>query len=131
MSADLLAKKANIAYQLSRVLYIGLLVVITLWTFIIDPPEIEYQTSVWLIRIVPLLLFITILFSRSPRSCAWLCFVVLFYFTAGVLNIFQSPDLAFGWLECIISSLLFCSAMMYVRWQYQLINRTSSQQQTL
>ncbi len=127
MSSDLLEKKTYIAHQISRGLYLTLLLVIALWTFFIDPPAIEYQSSVWLIRTVPLLLFITIVYNNAPRGYAWLCFVVLFYFTAGVLNIFQSPDMAFGWLETIISTLLFCSAMMYVRWKYQLINRAASQ----
>ncbi|WP_164880811.1 DUF2069 domain-containing protein [Aestuariirhabdus litorea] len=123
MSIDLLARKAHRAHVTSRLLYLALLVSISLWTFIIDPPKVDHLLSVWLVQAVPLLLFLPAVLSGAPKAHAWLCFVVLFYFTAGVLHTFANPYGAFGWLESILSTLLFCSSMMYVRWKYQLINR--------
>ncbi|WP_426416527.1 DUF2069 domain-containing protein [Aestuariirhabdus sp. LZHN29] len=129
MSPDPLQRNADGALLMSRVLYFAILTIITLWTFIIDPPKVDHLLSVWLVQAVPLILFLPAVLSGAPKAQAWLCFVVLFYFTAGVLNTFAAPTEAFGWLESILSALLFCSSMMYVRWKYQLINRTHTHTQ--
>ncbi|MCL6416301.1 DUF2069 domain-containing protein [Aestuariirhabdus sp. Z084] len=118
-----LQQKADYADKFSRVLYFSLLVVITMWTFVIRPPEVDNLLIIWLVQTVPLLLFLPAVLGGAPRAHAWLCFVVLFYFTAGVLNAFADPSDLFGWLESTLSALLFCSSMMYVRWKFQLINQ--------
>lgn len=57
------------------------------------------QSSIgwWLMQSLPLLLVLLRLHRPDARALQWLGFLVLFYFTAGVLQVF-SPDTAQRWL---------------------------------
>lgn len=71
----------------------------------------------WLMACVPLLLTLPGLWRRHGRSLQWLCFLVLFYFTLGVLQAF-SPDPRIHWLGLATSFLcvlLFGTAIVNLR----------------
>ena len=51
---------------------------------------------VWLIQIVPLLIFVVGLHKIKIRTYGWLCFVCLMYFTHGVLVAFDPGQASFG-----------------------------------
>jgi uncharacterized membrane protein len=71
----------------------------------------------WLMACVPLLLTLPGLLHRHGRSLQWLCFLVLFYFTLGVLQAF-SPDSRIHWLGLVTSFLcvlLFGAAIVNLR----------------
>jgi len=71
----------------------------------------------WLMACVPLLVTLPGLLRRHGRSLQWLCFLVLFYFTLGVLQAF-SPDPRIHWLGLVTSFLcvlLFGAAIVNLR----------------
>lgn len=72
---------------------------------------------IWLVRLVPLLLFLPGMLADRLRSYIWLCFVCLMYFMSAVLRIFALPQdpVTIAGLVAIVT--LFISAMMYVRWR--------------
>jgi uncharacterized membrane protein len=57
---------------------------------------------VWLIQIVPLLIFIVGLHKIKIRTYGWLCFVCLMYFTHGVLAAFDPARRVLGLVEVAI-----------------------------
>lgn len=73
---------------------------------------------IWLIQIIPLLLFVVGLHRARLRTFAWLCFVVLLYFMHGVLIAFQPQRLWFGLVEVTLCILLFVFLIVFIR-QYR------------
>lgn len=72
---------------------------------------------IWVLKILPLLLFFPGMRKDNLRSYIWLCFVCLGYFLVLVQRIFAQPDslLVIGGLVAVV--ILFIAAMMYVRWR--------------
>lgn len=73
---------------------------------------------IWLIQIMPLLLFVVGLHRARLRTFAWLCFVVLLYFMHGVIVAFQPQRLWLGLIEVTLCSLLFILLILFIR-QYR------------
>ena len=74
---------------------------------------------IWLGTLLPLLVFLPGMRRDRLRSFIWLCFVSLLYFIALVERVFASPGQVLPWLGLAAICLLFCSAMLYVRWRAQ------------
>jgi uncharacterized membrane protein len=72
---------------------------------------------IWVLKLLPLLLFLPGMLKDNLRSFIWLCFVCLGYFLILVQRIFAQPDnpLVIGGLVAVV--ILFIAAMMYVRWR--------------
>jgi uncharacterized membrane protein len=72
---------------------------------------------IWVIKLLPLLLFLPGMRKDNLRSYIWLCFVCLGYFMLLVQRVFAQPDdvLVIGGLVAVV--LLFIAAMLYVRWR--------------
>ena len=72
---------------------------------------------IWVLKLLPLLLFLPGMLKDNLRSFIWLCFVCLGYFLILVQRIFAQPDnlLVIGGLVAVV--VLFIAAMMYVRWR--------------
>lgn len=73
---------------------------------------------IWLIQIIPLLIFAVGLHRARLRTYAWLCFVVLLYFMHGVLVAFQPQRLWLGLVEVTLCCLLFVFLIVFIR-QYR------------
>jgi uncharacterized membrane protein len=58
--------------------------------------------------------------SGSARGHSWMCFVVNLYFIKGALAAYDPNRQLFGLLEMAASLAVFCSALLYVRWRFQL-----------
>jgi uncharacterized membrane protein len=72
---------------------------------------------IWLLKLVPLLLFLPGMRKDNLRSYIWLCFVCLGYFMVLIQRIFAQPGslLVISGLASVV--LLFIAAMLYVRWR--------------
>ncbi|WP_049722096.1 DUF2069 domain-containing protein [Gilvimarinus polysaccharolyticus] len=70
-----------------------------------------------LVQSVPLLLFVPGVWIAHHRTYSWLCFVILFYFTAFVVEA-MSPFANFSdYLATALTVVLFPAAMMASRWR--------------
>ncbi|MDE1462376.1 DUF2069 domain-containing protein [Spartinivicinus poritis] len=112
-------------YQINVLLLTLLLATLTLWIFVINPPSVDRPYIIWLVQIVPIAIIIPGVLKGNPRSFAWLCFIILLYFTSAVLNTYESPSELYGWIKLTLCISLFITAMMYVRCYYRL-NGTKS-----
>ena len=72
---------------------------------------------IWVLKLMPLLLFLPGMRKDNLRSYIWLCFICLGYFMILVQRIFAQPDslLVISGLVAVV--LLFIAAMLYVRWR--------------
>ena len=82
---------------------------------IFDVARFNAPWPVWIIRIIPLLLFIPSVARDNLRAVIWLCFVVLFYFISSVELVFAQPSDPVAVIGIIAVVLLFSSATLYIR----------------
>lgn len=69
----------------------------------------------WLIKSLPLLIFVPGLRARKLRTYAWLSFVVLLYFVQAVQTAFTEDARFYGIVVSVLLSLLFCALVVYIR----------------
>ncbi|MGB4246362.1 MAG: DUF2069 domain-containing protein [Pseudohongiellaceae bacterium] len=69
----------------------------------------------WLLKVVPLLIFMPGLRKRHLRTHAWLSFVVLLYFIVGVQTAFVAETRIYGIAITLLLSGLFCALVVYIR----------------
>lgn len=84
------------------------------------PGQVPAGTSIALIlgvKLLPLLIVLPGLLSSQLRAYIWLCFIVLFYFTQAVVETFLSAGAGLDWLITTLTVVMFCTAMLYVKWQ--------------
>ena len=80
---------------------------------------------IWLFKLLPLLIFLPGMLGDRLRSYLWLCFVSLGYFVSLVERQFADPGSPLAAVGLIAVSLLFCSAMLYVRWRARQLKSTA------
>ena len=110
--------KATLCWRVSVVLYVLLLVTISLDHWVIAPPAVDSPWLIFSLRIMPLIMFAPAVFTKHGRGFAWLGFVVLFYFTSGVVSGWAHQSWI-GWLLAAESLALFTSTIFFVRWYFQ------------
>ena len=73
----------------------------------------------WLIKTLPLLLFLPAVFREQARSYQWLGFLSLLYFMDGILGIMvrvvQIQFIYSGLVTVFFSLLLYCAVIIFVR----------------
>ncbi|SHE89181.1 Uncharacterized membrane protein [Microbulbifer donghaiensis] len=108
-----IAHKLQIARRLNWVCYIGLLLLFAVWNLLLPGGSFKW----WLLQTVPLLLVLPGLLKAHYRSYLWLCFILLLYITASIVDVMMPGR---GWQHgvlLVLSLTLFFSAMMTSRWQ--------------
>ena len=74
--------------------------------------------SIALLQTLPLLIFAPGLQRTRLRTYGWMSFVVLLYFTHGVLVAFRPEQLTQGLIEVLLSVALFTFLILFIR-QYR------------
>ncbi len=113
-----LSTKTRYCWQLAALLYFVLLATITLEHWLWSPPAVDRPWLIWCFRVLPLLIFLPAVVTQYGRGFIWLGFVVLFYFTSGVVSGWVYSSWA-GWLLAFESLLLFATTVLFVRWYFQ------------
>ncbi|BFM20994.1 DUF2069 domain-containing protein [Gilvimarinus japonicus] len=104
-------------YKVARWLTLGsLLALLALFCIsnIVEPTGSLFRV---LVQCVPLLLFIPGIWIGHHRTYSWLCFVILFYFTAFVVEAMSPFANLSDYLATALTVLLFPAAMMASRWR--------------
>ena len=81
---------------------------------------------IWLLKSLPLLLFLPGMIKDRLRSYIWLCFVCLGYFLVLVQRAFAEPDSLLVVSGLFAVMILFTSAMLYVRWRARELRSSSA-----
>ncbi len=69
----------------------------------------------WILKMVPLLIFAPGLRRQHLRTFAWLSFVVLLYFVVSVQTAFVEQTRLYGIVVTLELSVLFCALVVYIR----------------
>lgn len=107
----ILFKKLRIGRLVVRASYISLLVLFSLLNLINENGKI----ALWLLQIIPLLIFIPAFLRETHRTYSWLCFVALMYF-AVIIPLLMSRWLWSDWVITLLVSAMFIAAMITSRW---------------
>ena len=114
-----LQSRADLAWRLLLICVAMELIVLTLTTWWLHQEGRQPSLTIWLVRIVPLLVFVPGMLKRNLRSLAWLCFVVLMYFMIAVTEAMSPLRVWINYVEVFLSVAIFLTAMMTIRWQAQ------------
>ena len=83
---------------------------------------------IWVLKLLPLLLFLPGMRRDNLRSYIWLCFICLGYFLILVQRVFAQPDSVLVISGLVAVVILFVAAMMYVRWRARELRLSSAPQ---
>lgn len=110
---SVLLRRVSIVFWLS---YFGLILEITLNTFVWHQEGRVGGIVIWVIRAGPLLAFLPWLLARNHRTMIWLCFLLMIYFLVAVPNAMLPITVWINYVEVALVVSLFVSAMLYSRW---------------
>lgn len=119
LSRKQLTQRVFLSALATRMQLLGLILVFALWTFWINPPQGANPLVIWLVQSLLLLAFVPSILKGHSRPHIWLCFVILLYFCMGAVYAFGGSTL--GLLMALLSCGLFCTSMLYARWNSLLI----------
>ena len=95
--------------------FFGLLLYFLVSTVVMTTGITLATPVIWLIQTLPLLIFLKGLVQNNPRTYAWMCFVVLLYFTRGVLLAFDPSRRWLGGTELVLCVIMFVAMILYIR----------------
>ncbi len=104
-------KKTNRILLFTYFSYIGLLILLT-FTFIQND---DHSWKLWAFQMIPLLLVLPAMLKRYYRAHSWLCFIILAYFTAYVVEVGSPLAELTDWIGLLFSIGVFTGAMMSSR----------------
>ncbi|WNZ57736.1 DUF2069 domain-containing protein [Microbulbifer sp. JMSA004] len=109
---DSVQRKLKIALRINWICYIGMLVLFVVWNLFLEGGSL----FLWCLQTIPLLLVLPGLLKQHYRSYLWLCFILLLYITASIVDVMMPTR---GWQDgvlVVLSLILFFSSMMSSRW---------------
>lgn len=107
----------GIARWLTLGSYVGLLILIILWYFIIDPPRFVFSTILSIAYLGVLLLPAYALFKNKPRVYLWSSYLMLIFFSHAIIETYaNSEHREFAMTELVLSSMFFICATICVRY---------------
>lgn len=125
-----LKTKVLLSYVLMLGCYMTTALILLTSTFAAAPDGADITTpkywltglTVWLVKMIALLIFIPGLYRKSERTSAWLSYVSMLYFIFAVLLIYTPNAFYYGWAMSISTFLLFVFSMLYTRWKKAQLN---------
>ncbi len=96
--------------------FFGLFILLMLWNTILAPSKHFPVGLVLIFTITPLLLPFKGLLNGNLKSCTWMSYISLFYFTHGMAEVYISypPEFYYALLEVFFSLLLCAGSGFYV-----------------
>jgi uncharacterized membrane protein len=115
-----LEPRVHISRAASLFCFFGLIVLLSVYYLAIADLHGARRGVILAIELVPLLMLAPGMLSGSPRGYSWTCFVINLYFIKGAVAAYDPNRWLFGVLEMLASVAVFSSALLYVRWRFQL-----------
>ncbi len=102
-------------YLLALSSFFALFSLLMAWYTILAPSQIFPTALLLIISIPPLLLPLRGFLKGDLKSCTWLCYISLIYFTHGAVEAYANPaERSYALAELLLSFLLCLGAGMYV-----------------
>lgn len=125
-SLEWLQPRLRITRWLSLLSYLGLMALLTIATALAYDGKPMW--SLLALQLLPLLILLPGILFGNARGHAWALFAINLYFIQGVLSAFHPALTLFALLECGLTLLFFCAAMMYTRYRFQYNRRLAGEQ---
>ena len=122
-----LAPRVRLMRVLSLVCFLGLIGLLCVYYLVFANLHGARPWVILLIELVPLMIVLPGMLLGSTRGHSFTCYVINLYLIKGALAAFDPNRQLFGLLEMTVSVAVFISAMLYVRWRYQLDRRLSGE----
>lgn len=119
-SVEWLEPKVHLSRIASLICFFGLFVLLAVYYLAFADLHGARPWVILGIELVPLLLLTPGMLTGSARGHSWTCFVINLYFIKGALAVYDPNRHLFGVLEMLVSIAVFTSALLYVRWRFQL-----------
>ena len=120
-----LAPRVRLMRVLSLMCFFGLIGLLCVYYLVFANLHGARPWVILLIELVPLMIVLPGMLRGSARGHSFTCYVINLYLIKGALAAFDPNRQLFGLLEMTVSVAVFISAMLYVRWRYQLDRRLS------
>ena len=115
-----LTPRVRLMRGVSLACFFGLIGLLCAYYLIFANLHVARPWVILLIELVPLLILVPGMLKGSPRGHSFTCYVVNLYLLKGALAAFDPNRQLFGLLEIAASVAVFVSALLFVRWRYQL-----------
>ena len=122
-----LEPRVKVARALSLLAFFGLVGLLCGYYLFVADLHGARPWVILLIELVPLMFVVPGMLLGSPRGHSFTCYVVNLYLIKGALAAFDPNRQVFGLLEIAASVAVFVSALLFVRWRYQLDRRLSGE----
>ena len=122
-----LEPRVRLMRVISLVCFFGLIGLLCAYYLIFADLHGARPWVILLIELVPLMFVVPGMLMGSPRGHSFTCYVVNLYLIKGALAAFDPNRQVFGLLEIAASVAVFVSALLFVRWRYQLDRRLSGE----
>ena len=107
--------KAIVTARLTLALYLATMVILVITTFYPAPIEGVSLTLILAVKLLPLVGFIVPVYRGNNRAYIWLSFVIIFYFTQGVVSAWLSEGDIGPVITTALTFLLFTVAMIHLK----------------
>ncbi len=104
-------KKLNLILLATYIAYFGLLSLLA-YTYTVNP---NHSWKLWLFQSIPLLILLPSILRNHYRAHSVLCFIILAYFTAYVVEVGSPIGTLTDWIGLGLSIIIFSGAMMSSR----------------
>jgi len=102
-------------YYMALTGFFGLFILLMLWNTVLSPSTHFPVALVLIFVVTPLLLPLKGLLNANLRSCTWMSYISLFYFTYGISEAYTMPaEFYYALLEVFFSLLLCVGCSLYV-----------------
>jgi uncharacterized membrane protein len=107
--------KALITARITLALYLATIITLVVTTFFPGPEEGVSISMVLAVKLLPLVGFIVPVYRGNSRAYIWLSFVIIFYFTQGVVSAWLSEGAIGPVITTVLTFLLFTVAMIHLK----------------
>ena len=107
--------KALITARTTFALYVATIFTLLINSFFPGPEEGVSIVMVLAVKLLPLIGFVVPVYRGNSRAYIWLAFVIIFYFTQGVVSAWLSEGAIGPVITTVLTFLLFTVAMIHLK----------------
>lgn len=107
--------KALITARITFALYVATMITLLVTTFFPGPEEDVSIAMILAVKLLPLVGFVVPVYRGNSRAYIWLSFVIIFYFTQGVVSAWLSQGAIGPMITTVLTFLLFTVAMIHLK----------------
>lgn len=114
--AEAMNEKLRVLKKIVLICVAAMMLLLSYNTLVSPPIEKLPNPTMWIIQLLPFIILVPGLIRGGHRSYALLCFVVMIYFMAAVINAFTPGYTWPPYVEIALIVVIFVAALLYARY---------------